>query len=233
MSIDSQQGKKGRRELKHAITKMDCYLLRNHLRHLMVSDPHAKKDGKYLIRSIYFDNFHNKILNEKKEGYLNRDKYRVRLYDYNKNYLNFEKKSKRNNLTFKEKCRITVSEYEEIRLGNYCWMEMDERPLIQELYMQMNLYQLKPITIVDYEREAFIYKYGNVRITFDSSIKTSFRNDDLLNPNIGMAEALDPNLVILEVKYDEYLPDVIRSLLQITDRRKDAYSKYQLSRMYG
>ncbi|MFO1442530.1 polyphosphate polymerase domain-containing protein [Bacillus sp. Bva_UNVM-123] len=223
----------GRMELKYAITKMDCYLLRNNLKHFMRPDLHAKHDGKYLIRSVYFDNFENKILTEKKEGYLNRDKYRVRLYNYQMEYLNLEKKSKRNNQTFKQKCRITSNEYERIRFGDYCWMKEDERPLVCELYMQMNLYQLKPITIVDYKREAFIYKYGNVRVTFDSSIKTSFRNNDLLNPNIGMVQTMDPNLVLLEVKYDEYLPDVIRSLLQMMDRRKDAFSKYQLSRMYG
>ena len=96
----------------------------------------------------------------------------------------------------------------------------------------MKLLQLKPITVVDYEREVFIYRYGNVRVTFDSSIKTSFRNNDVLNPDIAMVET-NPNIVILEVKFDEYLPDIIKKLLQLGDRRKGTYSKYQISRMYG
>lgn len=224
---------KGRSELKHVITMADCYLLRNKLRTVMKVDPHANQDGKYLIRSVYFDNFDNKALIQKKEGMYERDKYRVRLYDYKTDYINLEKKSKRNNLTFKEKCRITTEEYERIRHDDIAWMEHDERILIQELYIQMKLLQLKPMTIVDYEREVFIYESGNVRVTFDSRIRTSVRNNDVLNSNVNMVETLDPNLVILEVKYDEFLPDIIKLLLQVSDRRKETYSKYQISRMYG
>ena len=111
-------------------------------------------------------------------------------------------------------------------------MKDDSRELIKELYIQMHLYQLKPLTVVDYEREVFIYRHGNVRVTFDSSIKTSFRNNDVLNKDLPMVET-NPDITVLEVKYDEYLPEVIRNLLQISDRRKGTYSKYQISRMYG
>lgn len=198
----------------------------------MKTDPHAKNNGKYLIRSVYFDNFDNKVLSQKKEGLLDRDKFRVRLYDYNMDYLNLEKKSKRDNLTFKQKCRLTPEEYEKIRIGDIEWMENDTRTLIKDLYVQMKLYQLKPMTVVDYEREVFIYEYGNVRVTFDGCIKTSFRNNDLLNPDLAMVETT-PGVVVLEVKFDEYLPDIIKQLLQVIDRRKGGYSKYQYSRMFG
>lgn len=232
MKAMSLNGVQGRHELKHEITKMDCYLLRNRLRHYMEVDPHAKNDGKYLIRSVYFDNFDNKVLLQKKEGLYERDKFRVRLYDYNTDFLNLEKKSKRNNLTYKQKCRITAQEYEQIRQGDIAWMANDSRSLMQDLYFEMNLFQLKPVTVVDYEREVFIYRYGNVRVTFDSNIKTSFRNNDVLNPNLVMVDT-NPDIVILEVKYDGFLPDVIKQLLQIGERRRGTYSKYQISRMYG
>jgi hypothetical protein len=225
-------GVRGRYELKHELSKMDCYLLRNRLKHVMQSDPHATNDGKYLIRSVYFDNFENKVLNQKKEGFFERDKFRVRLYDNNTNLINLEKKSKRNNMTYKQKCKITAEEYEQIRLGDIAWMEYDSRPLIQDLFVQMNLFQLKPMTVVDYEREVFIYEYGNVRVTFDSSVKTSFRNNEVLNFDIPMVETT-PEIVILEVKYDEFLPDTIKYLLQLGDRRRGTYSKYQISRMFG
>lgn len=227
-----RKGLQGRTELKHEITKMDCYLLRKRLKHYMQTDPHVNAQGTYFIRSVYFDNFDNKVLTEKKEGYLDRDKFRVRLYDYNMALLHLEKKSKRNNLTYKQKCRMTASEYEQIRRGDIKWMEFDSRSLLRELYIQMSLYQLKPITVVDYEREVFIYPHGNVRVTFDSNIKTSFRNNDLLNPELPMIDT-DPDAVILEVKYDHYLPDIIKQLLQLGDRRKGTYSKYQICRMYG
>lgn len=224
---------KGRKELKHAISQMDYTILKNKLKHVMKLDTNAGRDGKYLIRSVYFDNFDNKILNEKKEGYFKRDKYRVRIYGKSSYLIKLEKKSKRNNLTFKEKCYISKHEYEWMRMGEIEWMENDERQLIRELYIQMNLYQLKPMTVVDYVREAYIYPHGNVRVTFDSQIKTSFRNVDIFNPDLAMVPVFDPTQVILEVKYDEYLPDIIKMTLQMMDRRPDAYSKYQLSRMYG
>lgn len=232
MATTYMNGLQGRTELKHEITKMDCYLLRNRLKNYMQTDPHANAAGTYFIRSVYFDNFDNKVLTEKKEGYLDRDKFRVRLYDLKTDLLHLEKKSKRNNLTYKQKCRMTAQEYERIRQGDIAWMEFEARSLLRELFIQINLYQLKPLTVVDYEREVFIYPYGNVRVTFDSSIKTSFRNNDLLNPQLPMVET-DADVVILEVKYDNYLPDVIKQLLQLGDRRKGTYSKYQISRMYG
>ncbi|MGE6370212.1 polyphosphate polymerase domain-containing protein [Planococcus kocurii] len=232
MKAQSLNGIQGRREIKHEMTKMDCYLLRNKLKHYMELDPHAKENGTYSIRSVYFDNFDNKVMNQKKEGLFERDKFRVRLYDSNNSFLNLEKKSKRNNLTYKQKCSMTAEEYEKIRSGDLNWMESDLRPLIQDLYWQMNLLQLKPLTVVDYEREVFIYKHGNVRVTFDSEIKTSLRNNDVLNPNIAMVET-EPDVVILEVKFDEFLPNVIKQLLQVSDMRAGAYSKYQISRMYG
>ncbi|EGA90802.1 hypothetical protein GPDM_03350 [Planococcus donghaensis MPA1U2] len=232
MKAQNLNGIQGRREIKHEMTKMDCYLLRNKLKHYMEVDPHAKESGTYSIRSVYFDNFDNKVMNQKKEGLFERDKFRVRLYDSNNSFLNLEKKSKRNNLTYKQKCSMTAEEYEKIRSGDLNWMESDSRTLIQDLYWQMNLLQLKPLTVVDYEREVFIYKHGNVRVTFDSEIKTSLRNNDVLNPNIAMVET-EPDVVILEVKFDEFLPNVIKQLLQVSDMRAGAYSKYQISRMYG
>ncbi|MFC9598439.1 VTC domain-containing protein [Peribacillus butanolivorans] len=131
-------GLKGRRELKHPITKADCYLLRNNLQNFMKLDPHGH-DGKYLIRSVYFDNFDNKILRQKTEGLYHRDKFRARLYDYDSDFINLEKKSKRDNLTYKQKCRLSAEEYERIRLGDIEWMSGDSRDLLRDLYIQMTL----------------------------------------------------------------------------------------------
>ncbi len=120
-----------------------------------------------------------------------------------------------------------------MRVGDIGWMEEDKRALIRDLYQEMHYSQLKPTTVVDYEREAYIYPFGNVRVTFDSKVQSSLRNTDMFNPELPMVDVLEPNLVILEVKYDEYLPDIIKYLLQSVDTRAEAYSKYQLSRMYG
>ncbi len=223
----------GRRERKYAISQTEYHILRGKLLHFMSRDPNAGSSGKYRIRSTYFDNFSNRILNEKKEGYLNRDKYRVRIYEKRDHYINLERKSKRNNLTFKSKCMVTRREFEKWRIGDIDWMEHDERPLIRDLYTEMKYNQIKPTTVVDYEREPLIYPFGNVRITFDSKIQSSLYNTDMFHKQLPMVDVLEPNLIILEVKYDEYLPEIIKHLLQLSDTRQEAYSKYQLSRMYG
>lgn len=223
----------GRSELKFGITYVDYQLLKMKLRHVMKLDPHAGRNGRYVIRSCYFDNFSNKVMTEKKEGFLNRDKYRVRIYNKSEAVIHLERKSKRNNQTFKSKCRMTKKEFERMRTYDVEWMQDDERSLMRDLYKDMRLYQLKPTTVVDYEREAYIYEHGNVRITFDCKVQTSVHNTDMFNHNLPMVDVLERNEVILEVKYDEYLPSVIKMLLQGIHTRHEAYSKYQLSRMYG
>ncbi len=233
MPIVASFNPNGRQEIKQAISYPDYALLKAKLQYIMQLDKHAGVDGKYVIRSTYFDNLANKVLNEKKEGYINRDKYRVRIYGKSSAIINLERKSKRNNLTFKTKCAISQVEYEKMRFGDISWMEEDERELIRDLYQEMSYSQLRPTTVVDYEREAYIYPFGNVRVTFDSKVQSSLRNTDMFNPSLPMVGVLEQNLVILEVKYDDYLPDIIKYLLQSVDTRAEAYSKYQLSRMYG
>ncbi len=223
----------GRRELKFAISTAEYYMLRDKLKWLMRRDTHAGPNGSYHIRSAYFDNFDDRILTEKKEGYLNRDKYRVRIYNKSSHVIHLERKSKRNNQTYKSKCKITKDEYELMRVGKINWMQDDERALIRDLYLEMSQRLIKPVAVVDYNREAFTYPYGNVRITFDRDIKSSIRNTSMFERNLPMVNVLEDNLVILEVKYDEYLPDIIKFALQSIDTRAEAYSKYQLSRMYG
>ena len=232
MPIQTSFNPKGRKELKHEISKAEYIVLRNKLQHFMRLDSNAGNNGKYLIRSTYFDNFENKVLTEKKEGYLNRDKYRVRIYGKSSAVINLERKSKRNNLTYKTKCQLTCGEYEKIRVGDILWMGEDERELIRDLFLEMKQNRLKPMTVVDYEREAWQYLYGNVRVTFDMKVQSSLRNTDMFNKNLPMVDVLEPNLVIMEVKYDEYLPDVIKHLIQLSDTQAKSYSKYQLSRMY-
>ena len=222
----------GRREIKQAISKQQYHLLKSRLFTIMHLDENASANGRYHIRSAYFDNLANKVLNEKKEGYLNRDKYRVRIYNYSDRVIHLERKSKRNNLTYKSKCSITREEYEKMQAGHIDWMESDQRALIRDLHLEMKLHLLKPVCVVDYEREAYIFPYGNVRITFDSKVQTSIHNTNMFNKHLPMADVLEPNMLILEVKYDEYLPDMIRMLLQSVDTHAEAYSKYQLSRMY-
>ncbi|MEG0451103.1 MAG: VTC domain-containing protein [Lysinibacillus sp.] len=153
MSKQTSYNPNGRNEMKFGITYVDYEMIRTKLRHIMKLDPHANTNGRYLIRSCYFDNFDNKVMNEKKEGFLNRDKYRVRIYNKSDHVIHLERKSKRNNQTFKSKCALTRKEFERMRANDFDWMVNDERSLIRDLQKDIKLYQLKPLTVVDYERK--------------------------------------------------------------------------------
>ncbi|WP_274309036.1 polyphosphate polymerase domain-containing protein [Solibacillus daqui] len=233
MTKQTSYNPNGRSEMKFGITYVDYQILKMKMRYLMKLDPHSGANGRYSIRSCYFDNFDNKVMNEKKEGFINRDKYRVRIYNKSDEVIHLERKSKRNNQTFKSKCKLSKKEFERMRVNDFEWMKDDERSLIRDLYKDIQLYHLKPITVVDYEREAYLYEHGNVRVTFDCKVQTSMHSTDMFNKTLPMVDVLEQNEVILEVKFDEYLPTVIKMLLQGIHTRHEAYSKYQLSRMFG
>ncbi len=115
--------------------------------------------------------------------------------------------------------------------GHFDWMRKHNEPLIRELYIKIVTQGLRPKTIVDYTREAYAYMPGNVRITLDYQIRTGLFHTDFLNPDCPMVPIKD-SPIILEVKWDAWLPDVIRRLIQLENRRSAAFSKYAACRMY-
>ena len=107
------------------------------------------------------------------------------------------------------------------------------RPLIQELYFKMKSQMLKPKTVVDYIREAYIYKLGNVRITIDSNVRSGILSQDMFNINLPTIKIPTNDSIILEVKFDEFLPDIIKDVIQTNTRKSTSISKYANSRMFG
>ena len=222
---------KYRHEWKHVLNLSDMFVLRQRLRAVMEHDPHAV-DGKYHIRSLYFDNLDDKALREKVDGVNMREKFRIRLYNRNAAVINLEKKSKRNGLGTKFSARLSAEEAQKIVDGDIDWMLTSDRPLVRELYCKMRYQGLRPKTIVDYTREPFIFRAGNVRVTLDYDIRTGLHSTDLLNPESVTVPAGDAP-ILLEVKWDEYLPSIIRDIVSVPDRRVGSFSKYAQCRVYG
>ena len=220
-----------RHEWKHEISYADLLAIRARLRVIMERDPHAV-DGKYLIRSLYFDNLDDKALREKIDGVNLREKFRIRYYNGDPSVLHLEKKSKRAGLGTKYSANLTREEAQKLVDGDLAWMMESGRPLVQELYCKMRYQGLRPTTIVDYTREPFIYRPGNVRVTFDYDIRTGLRCTDFLNPACVTVPAGDAP-ILLEVKWDAFLPAVIRDAVQTPGRRVEAFSKYAQCRIYG
>lgn len=220
-----------RHEWKHEINYSDMLILRQKLKAVMKPDKNAV-DGKYFIRSLYFDNISDKALREKIDGVNCREKFRIRYYNNDTSLIHLEKKSKINGLGNKQSASITAEEAQKIVDGDFDWMINSDRPLVQELYSKMKSQGLCPKTIVDYTREPFVFSAGNVRVTLDYDIRTGLYCTDFLNPDCITIPAGNAP-IILEVKWDEFLPSVIRDIVQLESRRTAAFSKYAVCRIYG
>ena len=219
-----------RHEWKHEINLSDMIALRQRLRAVARPDPHAV-NGRYTVRSLYFDDFTDKALREKLDGVDRREKFRIRYYNDDPSLIHLEKKSKRNGLGAKETVGLTQTEAQAIVDGDLDWMPSSGRALAQELYSKMRR-GLRPKTIVDYTREPFTYAPGNVRVTLDYDIRTGLGCTGFLDPDCITVPAGDAP-IILEVKWDAFLPDIIRDAVQLEGRRVCAFSKYAQCRIYG
>lgn len=219
-----------RHEWKHEINTADLLVLRQRLGTVMQRDPNAI-NGTYLIRSLYFDNLSDKALREKQDGVSRREKFRIRYYDKDPSRMKLEKKSKLASLGNKQAAPLTPQEAQSIVDGDTDWMKTSSHPLIRELKYKMDTQGLRPRTIVDYTREPFVYAPGNVRVTLDYDIRTGLCCTDFLNPDCVTIPAGEAP-IILEVKWDEFLPDLIRDIIQLPGRRSTAFSKYAQCRIY-
>lgn len=229
-----QQQERFRHELKYEIGYADYLSMRSRLRAIMKSDCHTDTDGVYRIRSIYFDNYEDKNLREKINGYAYREKFRIRYYNDDLSFITLEKKIKKNYLCQKISVPLTKEEYELLMRGETAWMREHPEHLIKELYAKMKYQVLRPRVLVSYKREPYIYEAGNVRVTFDSDIRTSlFKQDFAESASEGIVAAESCETMILEVKYDDFLPDVISRMIQCGNVRQQAFSKYGICRRFG
>lgn len=251
---------KYRHEQKIEISYGDLLALRSRLQAVMKPDSHAK-DGRYIIRSLYFDDDKNKALREKLDGVNKREKFRLRCYNGDMDFIRLEKKSKINGLCNKQSVRLTTAQVEALLAGKAPVVATGTReadlgkapnatdgegtvpsaqatdtgltaPLTREFISKMRSQGLKPKTLVEYTREAYVFAPGNVRVTLDYNLRTGLDGTDFLNPDCVMVPARDAP-AILEVKWDEYLPDIIRDLVQLSGRHAAAFSKYAACRIYG
>ncbi len=223
-----------RHELKYKIGYLQYMELKNRLKSVMQSDAHAGSDGKYLIRSIYFDNYLDKALREKTDGVPWREKFRIRYYNDDFSYIILEKKIKNHAICMKLDAEISEKECRDLLEGRILWMREHSSVLVQELYTKMHYHLLRPRVLVSYIREPYIYDAGNVRITFDSDIRTTLYHRDFLEEKVADISTADwPQDMVLEVKYDAFLPEIIHKALQIGTIRQQAFSKYEACRRFG
>lgn len=215
---------KFRHELKHRINNFDIILLRKKLISVARHDKYCEKNGFYCVKSLYFDNYNDKALSEKLNGLNKREKFRIRFYNDDPSFIRLEKKSKLNGLCSKQSAVISKEQCQKILDNDIRFLIKSDVPLLQELYAKMNFQLLRPRCVVAYERECFVYDAGNVRVTLDENIRGSYNVKSFLDANLSMTQLFHTS--ILEVKWDEYLPQIIRNIVQIKSRSSSSFSKY-------
>ncbi len=219
-----------RHEEKCVISASDKRAVESRLQAVARPDPHAA-GGSYRIRSLYFENPRDKALREKTDGVNRREKFRIRYYNGEPSVIRLEKKSKINGLGHKSQARLDSSQVRELLAGRILWMAKSEETLIRELYLKMCGEGLAPKVIVDYQREPYVFPAGNVRVTLDYNIRMSLCCMDFLKADCLTLPASQE--IVLEIKWDTFLPDIIRDAVALENGRVSAFSKYALCRMYG
>lgn len=217
---------KYRHELKHSISFGDFLMLTGKIG-LIASPDGNMKGGEYFIRSLYFDSCSDKALREKLDGYGEREKFRIRFYNMDDGFIKLEKKSKHAGLCLKKSASLTRAETERIIAGDFAFLENSDEPLCRELYIKTLTDRLRPKTIVDYRRKAYVFPCGNVRVTFDYGISSSYDLENFFGETSQIPVAGE---IIMEVKYDEFLPQIIADITQLGGRQSGSFSKYAAAR---
>lgn len=217
-----------RHELKFLIDEGTYRVLRSRLLALMTHDTHAK-NGEYRVTSVYFDDVYSTGYLDKINGIDTRRKFRIRSYDLDSSLITLESKHKDCEFVSKVSNRLTEEQYHSLLCGDSSFMcgSEDAEDAFGEYYRADRISMLKPRVIVDYHREALIYPFGNVRITFDKKLSTCYNTFDMFDKN-AFFSPIYPKEIILEVKYDNYIPDSIQSVLQGLNAPQQSVSKYIL-----
>lgn len=219
-----------RHEFKYKIDQLQFDVLRKNLARVLKPDPHMGAAGKYNVRSLYFDDFRNSAFWEKQAGVYSRDKYRIRIYNRSDSFIKFERKRKIHNYIIKENVRITREEADRIIAGDVCFLANSQHELLRDFYRKARCDLMKPIAVVEYNRVAYFYPVGNVRITFDTELRMGLGNISFFDPDICTVSILNEQDVILEVKYNEVLPRFISGIFPDTIRPRSAIGKFVMCR---
>jgi len=202
-----------RHELKFIISPQQEYVLSRALDRVLRRDPNGDERNEYAIRSLYFDTVFNDALYDKLDGVQNRDKYRIRIYNYSDRVIKLECKTKIGSLISKRSISIPRDLCEQLMAGDPSGLETTRSGLLNDMYREMTVRLLRPVVLVDYVREAYLHPAEEVRITFDKQLRSGLYSKELFDPHVPTWPPFDHDETILEVKYNRSLPPYIRDLL--------------------
>ena len=223
-----------RHELKFFVSPQQHYVLSHVLDRVLGRDPNGDDNNEYAIRSLYFDTVFNSALFDKLNGVQNRDKYRIRIYNFSDKVIKLECKTKVGSLISKRSISIPRLLCEQLMAGDPTGLETTRSGLLNDVYREMTINLLRPVVLVDYVREAYLHPAEEVRITFDKQLRTGLWSKELFDPWVPTIPPFDENVMILEVKYNQMLPSYIRDILSTycQGAQPSAISKYTWCRRF-
>ena len=216
-----------RHEWKYLINYGEYEVLKVRMAPYFRLDPNAEH-GEYSIRSLYFDDYFGSAYKEKEMGIFFRKKYRIRIYNYSDKGIKLERKIKNDKYIYKESANLTRAQVESILSGDYEFLLKSEDNLLKEFYFECVSNVLRPRVIVDYERTPYILDSGTVRITFDKKVRAAVGGFDIFDSELPTLNAIPSDKLIMEVKYTEFLPQLVRELCPPASSEFTAASKFVL-----
>jgi hypothetical protein len=220
-----------RHELKYEVNSLEYQVLHKKLSTILKPDPHIMQGHtSYNVRSLYFDDINNSSLNDKEAGVYKRKKYRMRIYNLNDKCIKFERKTRIGAYMLKESTNITREQADQLIDCNFEFLSKTNNKLLKDFYLETHCNLMRPVIIVEYDREAYIHQVGTVRITFDTQLRTSLGYSQFFCKDYGSIRALGQQDIILEVKYNEVLPGYIAGLFPNTIRPQLAIGKFVICR---
>ena len=219
-----------RHELKHPINTLQYQVLQKKLAILLKPDPYMGSKPRYNIRNLYFDDACETALCDKSAGVFRRKKYRIRIYNHSDAVIKFERKSKVHQYILKESTRLTRKETEQIIAGQFEFLANTKNQLLKDFYLETRNNVMRPVTIVEYDREAYIHPVGNVRITFDTNLRVDIGSASFFDDNLCTINIIDQPTILMEIKYNQFLPQYICGLFPDTINPQMAFGKFSACR---
>ena len=220
-----EKNKNLRYERKYYISKASALLLKQRLSYVLRPDAYGA-NGQYHISTLYFDDQYSTSFHEKQNGALYRDKFRIRFYNFNPDAPRLERKNKSRDLVNKESVFITPEQYEGMRLGDFGFISRETAPVFKKFYAAQIIRRMRPVIMVKYYRQAYIHPAGNTRVTFDSDLSASL-------PMADNSFSISPgDNIIMEIKYNSFIPSVVTGLLTGVPLTQLSVSKFVLAKEY-
>lgn len=228
-----------RKEYKYIVDDAVLKEVRNRIESLMKIDFHQKGDH-YTIRSIYLDGPDFPCLRENEGGFSTRQKLRIRTYNCDSGKISAEIKIRHRDTISKMSADISGRTLDAIICGN---ISDTAKYLMEDMNLAANQPERKkkalgiylskivgegylPAAMVNYERCAYVHPIGNVRITFDRNIEATRNYQGFFDEYLPAVPVIGGGKHVLEVKYDEFLPDTISEMLGGILPVRSSVSKY-------